>query len=379
MNSPASPLPAGENLQMRTVLGSVFRGWDRFWFSRMDPTTLCFIRLFCGLLTFYVHLTYSWGLLSYVGPEGWIDHDLARYIQRDAQIYVQGTGWDEELKQVGTGNYFWSVYFEVTSPRWIVAIHVFFLVSMLAFAAGLLTRITGAITWAGAMCYVHRASSTVFGLDTMMLILLLYLMIGPSGATLSVDRWLSKWWARRRGRPEPEVQPSYSANFAIRLIQVHLCLIYLAGGTSKLLGPTWWSGTALNLVMLNYAFAPLDFGPYYKALKALAAHRWLWELVMTGGIVSTLMLEIGFPFLVWDRRWRWVMVCGSVCMHTVIAVCMGLTTFSLMMIIMVSSFIPPEVIARLVDRVQQSVLRLLRPNQAGPAGSRREGELVLSN
>ena len=64
--------------EARSVLGSLLRGWDRFWFSRMDPTTLCFIRLCCGLLTFYVHLTYSWGLLSYVGPEAWIDHEIAR-------------------------------------------------------------------------------------------------------------------------------------------------------------------------------------------------------------------------------------------------------------------------------------------------------------
>src|SRR5262249_49300377 len=146
--------------------------------------------------------------------------------------------------------------------RWIVASHVFFLCSMLLFALGLWTRLSGALAWVGAMCYVQRASSTVFGLDTMMMIALLYLNVGPSGAALSLDRWLQKRRARRLGEPEPAVEPSRVANFAIRLTQVHFCIIYLATGTSKLLGTSWWSGTALNLVLLNPSFAPMDSALY---------------------------------------------------------------------------------------------------------------------
>ena len=53
-----------------SLLGEVVRGWDRFWFTPADPTTLAFIRVCCGLLVFYVHLTYSWDLFSYVGAWG---------------------------------------------------------------------------------------------------------------------------------------------------------------------------------------------------------------------------------------------------------------------------------------------------------------------
>jgi hypothetical protein len=439
--APAQAGTPGELPSVRSLPGEIVRGWDRFWFSKMDPTTLCFIRIFCGLLTFYIHLTYSWDLFSYVGPEAWMDHDMARFIQRDVPIYGPGSGWEDKLRfkftdraldslkrsdvpaavlekvetlknrewatredcqtelarilsdeeyqdyrtvllraasdtSVTQGNYYWSIYYHVTDPTWIVILHVTFLVCMLLFTAGFATRFTGAITWLGAMCYVQRASVTVFGQDTMMMILLLYLLIGPAGATLSVDRWLAKWWARRRGLPEPEVKPSYLANFAIRLIQVHMCLIYLAGGTSKLLGSTWWSGTSLNLVLLNYSFAPLDWTPYYRVMKFLASHRWLWETFTTTGIVGTMFVELGFPFLVWDRRWRWVMICAAVMLHTGIAVFMGLTCFSMMMIVMVSSFIPPEVIARLTTGLSDRVSRLLSSNRS--AAPSREGQLVLS-
>ncbi|MFO0881697.1 MAG: hypothetical protein U0840_30735 [Gemmataceae bacterium] len=354
--------------ESRSVTSNILRTWDTFWFTPADPTTLAFMRICCGLLVFYVHLTYSWGLLAYVGPEAWVDKELADHIQRDIPVYSLPWNWSDQTTQVGAGNYYWSVYFHVTDPAWIIGIHVAFVAAPLLFGLGLFTRFTGLVTWLAAMSYVQRASNTVFGLDTMMMIVLAYLNIGPSGATLSLDRWLQVRRAQRRGQPIPEVEPSYAANFAIRMTQIHFCVIYFATGTSKLLGSTWWAGTSLNLVLLNPAFTPLDTRPYYELMKFLATHRLLWEVVMTAGIVYTLVLEIAFPFLVWDRRWRWLLICGSVMLHLNIGLAMGLVTFSLMMMIMVSSFIPPEVMRGLIDDLVDSVTSLWRPSETAQLG-----------
>src|SRR5262249_12577984 len=152
------------------------------------------------------------------------------------------------------------------------------LAAMVLFTVGFCTRVTSVLAWAGAMCYVQRSPMTLFGQDTMMVILLTYLMIGPSGAALSVDRWLERRRARRRGEPEVGTAPLTSANFVIRLMQVHLCIVYLAAGTSKLLGSTWWAGVALWRTYANYAFAPFNVGLYGEWLVFLCKHRWLWEL-----------------------------------------------------------------------------------------------------
>src|SRR5262245_3023471 len=347
----ASPA-AGDGMTAGSMVAGIIRGWDRFWFTPADPTTLGFIRLFTGLLVFYVHLTYSWGLLAYLGGDAWIDHKMAIFTLRDIDFSRPSMGWDGSWEKYTQGNYFWSIFFHVTDPGAIVALHVAFLITMLLFAAGLWTRWTGAITWLAAVSYVQRASSTVFGLDTMMMITLLYLNIGPSGAALSLDRLIEDWRARRRGLAPPPIEPSVTANFAIRLLQLHFCVVYFASGTSKMLGSTWWSGSALNLVLLNPSFAPMDWGPYFGLMKYLASHRLLWEVFTTGGILFTIFMEVGFVFLIWDMRWRWAMICGSVMLHLGIAFGMGLTTFSLMMIIMVSSFIPPEVIRQAVTRLE---------------------------
>src|SRR5919109_4643669 len=79
-----------------SFLKETARAWERFWFSPMDPTTLGLIRLCCGLLTLYVTITYSWGLLAYVGPEGWLDDDVVTYLRRDMETYAPPTEWDTQ-------------------------------------------------------------------------------------------------------------------------------------------------------------------------------------------------------------------------------------------------------------------------------------------
>jgi hypothetical protein len=358
-----------------SLFGGAIRAWDDFWFSRADPTTLCWVRFWCGLLTFYVTLTYTWGLLSYIGPNAYLNENLANEILRETPFYGLSMDWKDEYKEVNKGNWYWSIFYHVTSPGWIVAIHVFFLFVMALFTVGFATRYTGILTWVGAMSYVQRSTDTVFGLDTMMMILLLYLLIGPSGATLSIDRWIEKWRARRSGLPEPPVEPSYAANFAIRLMQVHFCVIYLASGATKLLGTTWWSGTSLNLVMLNPSFSPLKNPLYYYAMKSMATHRWVWETFMSFSILFSILLEVSFSFLIWDRRWRWALMCASVGLHTGIAIFMGLTTFSLMMLVFLTSFFPPEVLSRFVTSAQE---RLERWRKASVKPVPQSGELVMS-
>src|SRR5262249_17839127 len=253
------------------------------------------------------------------------------------------------------GTWVWSAWFHVTDRGTMVVVHVLFLVSILLFTIGFCTRITSVLTWLAVLSYIQRAATTLYGLATMMNILVIYLMIGPSGAALSVDRLIVKGWARiqafRTRQPPPVLGPTApltSATFATRLIQVHLCIIYLAAGLSKLQGSTWWNGTAMWNTLANYEFTPMHLAIYTNGMAFLARHRCLWEVVMTSMNIFTLVVEIGFPFLVWQRRLRWPFVCLAILMHTGIGIFMGLTSFQMMMMAMLLSFVPPETVQRLV-------------------------------
>jgi hypothetical protein len=237
-------------------------------------------------------------------------------------------------------------------------IHITILANLFLFTIGFATRITGVVSWLGMISYIQRAPTTLFGMDTIMNVVVLYLIIGPSGAALSVDRLLLRYWrtARALGRhlPAPSFlrpEPSISANFALRLLQVHVCFIYMASGLSKLLGPSWWNGTAVWGTMANYEFSPMHLKIYMTGLQQLSAHRWMWELMITGATYFTLFFEVSFAFLVWNRRLGWIMVLFAVLLHIGIALFMGLVSFSMMMLTLVLSFVPAETIRQFLWRL----------------------------
>jgi hypothetical protein len=289
------------------------------------------------------------------------DHVKDTAADRKATMdYLDVWGVDPD-RAYAHGKYTWSIWFHVTDPYAMAVIHSVFLVFMVMFALGLFTRVSSVVTWLAALCYIHRGYEVLFGMDTMMNICLIYLMIGPSGATFSLDRWLAKRRAQRvlsgeikgdRAAAQAVLlgpAPSVAATFATRLLQIHFCFIYFASGASKLKGGSWWGGTAIWYTIANPEFSPVVFSPYRWGLTFLAEHRPLWEIAMSGGVIFTLLLEIGFPFLVWFPRLRPYMLVGAILLHTGIATFMGLTVFSIFMMVLLMSYIPPAVVRRWAD------------------------------
>jgi hypothetical protein len=331
------------------------------------------IRICCGLTALYVHLAYTFDLDALIGPHAWLDTAAVTEYRRDSPIQSTTFTWSELVPDVrpltaeeeaysrrwgvdprllyARGIRCWSIWFHIQDPSTIAVVHGGILVIFVLFTAGVATRVTSVLAWAAALSYIHRSPATVFGMDAVMSSLMLYLMIGPSGSALSVDRLIEGWRRRRRGEVLPPPPPSSGANFAIRLMQIHFCIIYAASGFAKLQGGAWWNGTAMWGVMANPEFNPVHVWWYRDLLTFLCQHRWLWEIVTSGGVVFTLSLEIGFPFLVWSSRWRPWMILGAVLLHLGIAMTMGLMTFGLMMLSMLLSFIPPEAVRGLLEGI----------------------------
>src|SRR5262249_27032635 len=145
--------------------------------------------------------------------------------------------------------------------------------------------------------------------------------------------------------------PSVSANVAIRLLQVHLCVIYMVSGLSKLQGSAWWGGTAVWSTLANFEFAPMAFEinhvqVYNEFLRLLGRHQLLLNTFLTGAGLFTLAFEIGYAFLIWRPSTRWVFLSGAIVLHGLIGLFMGLKTFSLMMLVMNMAFLRWEEVSR---------------------------------
>jgi hypothetical protein len=354
--------------------------WNRFWFTPADPTTLGLVRIFTGLVVFYVLLAYTPDLQNFFGEDAWFNLKMIKEFLEERPVPGPQFNWElvqqpplptdpkgleylnrwtvhPDLAQ-SKGHKLFSIWFHVADPTWMWVIHISLLVCTFCFMIGFCTRITGVLSWLGMISYIQRSPTTLFGMDTIMNVALLYLNIGPSGAALSVDRLILRYWATARALakhlPAPRFfrpEPSISANVAYRLLQVHICFVYMASGLSKLLGASWWNGTAVWATMANYEFSPMHLKIYMNCLEYLAAHRWLWEIVVSGTTFGTLIFEISFAYLVWDRRFRWAMILGAVLLHLGIALFMGLVSFSMMMLTLVLAFVPPETVHQLLWRL----------------------------
>lgn len=97
------------------------------------------------------------------------------------------------------------------------------------------------------------------------------------------------------------------------------------------------------LTISNPEFSPINVNWYESVLHAMAENRMLHAIAMTSGVVFTLIMEIGLPFLVWTRL-RPYMVMGSAALHAGVGMFMGLTVFSLFMMVLVFCYIRPEAV-----------------------------------
>jgi hypothetical protein len=150
-----------------------------------------------------------------------------------------------------------------------------------------------------------------------------------------------------------------SANIAIRLIQIHMCIIYLFAGLGKLFGESWWDGTALWGAFANFEYQTLD-------MTWLAHHQMLVNFMTH----VTLVWEVSYVVLVWPRVTRPLVLALAVPLHLGIAMCMGMITFGLIMLVGNLAFVSPTLVRGVVDRPW--------PRRRGGEGSVGEGRGVAA-
>ena len=397
--------------------------WGSFWFAPADPLVLSVQRLAAGLVLVYVVAVSTRLLPSMYAPDALIDQETANLFrletpnrlpvedwERPEGSLPPATGDEAEKEKLGflrpelvppvvrperenrkdpahdpyylrwgigpqfvyeEGTLQFSPYFHLKDSRWMMLVHGCGLLVAVLFTAGFCTRVTSVLAWVYALSLIHRVVFAAFGMDTMLAVTLLYLMLSPCGATLSIDRLLQRYRRARFALEHPgtvvptSVEPSVAANVALRLFQIHFCLIYINSGMSKLQGAAWWNGEAIWQTMANYEFTPVRFELYTRLLSFLAVSLPLWHLVLTAGAAFTIALEIGLPFLIWFPRWRPAMVVGAVLLHTGIALTMGMTSFSLLMIVMVGAFLPASSVRRFLDRLTRGSRAFTLPARIG--------------
>ena len=291
---------------------SAGKAWNHFWFTPTDPTTLSLIRVLAGLMLFYTHAVWTLDLDAFFGEQSWLSREV--------------------LAQANQDGYSWSVLSWCRTPAALWTMHIAALTTFVLLTIGLWTRIVAVLAFVFTVSYAQRAPGALYGLDQINGLLSLYLMIGPSGCRFSVDAW------RARRATRAVESSSVTANLAIRLMQCHLCVIYLFAGLSKLQGVTWWNGFAVWGGIANQEYQTLDV-------------TWLadWPLVINAMTHFTVAWEVSYCVLIWNRWTRPLVLLGAIAMHLGIVVVLGMPTFGLAMLIANIAFVSPEFLRTLID------------------------------
>jgi hypothetical protein len=291
-------------------------GWNRFWFTPSDPFTLGMIRVLTGMAALGLYLSYIPDLDRWFGPNGLLPENAVLHL-RDAKVF-------SIFDYANSTSSLWTFY-------WIGA------VALALFLVGLFTRVTSVLALFAVISLIHRGPMLARPVDDIIALMMFYLCLGPSGAALSIDAWRNRPKATAGAANTPQL--SWGATVAVRLMQVHLSVIYFMMATAKLRSPVWLAGRAVWGLIAKPESRLLD-------LTGLANHMYLiniWTLVIV-------LFELCFAFLIWNKLARPLLLGLSLPIWIGTALLTGMTSWVLMMLVANLAFVSPACLRNCFDR-----------------------------
>lgn len=199
--------------------------------------------------------------------------------------------------------------FGATPEGCTLGVFVLYVVSLSCLLIGWRSHLFGVLAWLTHLMLCASSFMTIYGVDQFANIFLFYLALMPAGKALSVDV--------KSGRLSDA--PTPTARIWLRMLQLHLCIAYVASGIDKASGAQWWNGEAIWRAVTLPELATFD-------MTWMASVPWLAALLGYG----TLCLELGYPLILIPKL-RKPMGLGILSLHIGIAVTLGLLSFSSLM------------------------------------------------
>lgn len=296
-------------------------GWNKFWFEPRDVATVALMRMLTGAMALYFVASFTPDLVDWFGADGLLTSSLAERFQGDAAR--------------------WSFFSYLESPTDLWIAHVASLVVLVLYTVGAFSRVTSILATIVVLSYVHRAPVVTSQFEPVLTLTMIYLCIAPTGSRWSVDAWRARRKAEDADRPLAISTTSTAATVASRLIQIHLCAVFVMMALAKISGDVWWAGDAVWWLIARPESRLIDLS------GLLAGHPYLLNF-WTHGIV---LFEFTFPVLVWNQLARPAMLFLAVLHWTMLAVITALVPFCATMLIASVAFVDPAVVRSLAARL----------------------------
>jgi hypothetical protein len=283
-----------------------------FLFPVETDSWLAILRLGLGLQTTLYSLTLrnDWNDLLGGVDRGVSSRDLAEALLSVESHFVPRLGWF-----VALGEHFGLGEETVLGLAWICL-----LVAGCGLLLGIACRFSAILAWFLHLCAAESGGFVSYGMDNFMTIGLFYLMLSPLPDQYSLD-----WRLRKSRSRNPQL-----LGFWRRVLELHLCVIYFFSGLTKCLGDGWWDGSNVWRALIR---------PPFNVIDPEILVRWKYLFPVAGIFIC--LLEIGYPFLIWNRKTRKIWLIDICIMHAGIGLTMGMYLFAFIMIILnVAAFGP---------------------------------------
>lgn len=276
------------------------RAVEAFFFTPASARPLAALRI--GLAA--VLLAQAWmiraEIFDFFARDGIVQGELARYFSVPGAPHLS---WlIERLSPLG-----------VSEASCIYAVCGAYVVSLLLLITGFHARFAAVSAWLLHWTLMNTGYTSIYGVDRYAHIFLFYLMWLPIGRAYSLDVALHR----------VSSAPTAGARLGLRVLQLHLCLSYLASGIEKSSGPQWWNGELLWRVFSIPDYQRFDMS-------------WLvdWPFLSRLGGWATLAVELGYCIFIWPRRTRKLWIAATVGLHLGIVIFLGLHLFGLIMCVL---------------------------------------------
>lgn len=283
--------------------------WNRFFHEPADARQVVLVRVFYAAVLLVNALCLGPNLEAWFGPDGVFPRDVAdRFVDPAASSLLWLAGTNAALR----------------------ACYFVFVAQILLLFIGVFPRMQAWCVFAWLVSFQHRQPMVWDSEDTVMRLIGFYLLFAPLqlGALVAWRRPMFDFPATA-----PKDGAAAPSAWALRLIQIQMCVIFLLAGFAKLQSPEWLDGTAV------YFAARLDeFGIVGLPTDFLFDSPWIVALLTWG----TIAVEVIAPPLLWFRETRRLALLVLVFFHLGCMLTMHLFLFHWIMLCGWSTFLSSE-------------------------------------
>ncbi len=291
-------------------LKDIQRAWERFFFAPVPVINIAIYRILVGLLVLNYGALLAPDFLVWFGEKGPLPLAASRLISG-------GHGWVNVFLLLPKGD------------AWVWGFFWFFMAAAACLTLGFMTRVSSCLVFICIASLHHRNAMIPNSGDYFLRLAAFFMMFSQAGAGFSVDRLIRVARGMELGPPKP------SAPWAMRMIQLQLCFLYVAAFLWKIRGEMWLHGVAV--------YYPARLQEFYRfPVPYIFEHMWTIKFWTWG----TLLTEFSLGTLVWIKELKYWVLLAGVLLHGGIAYSMNIPMFAQIMISTYLLWVEPEHLRR---------------------------------